>query len=55
MSYLLTIRIPFESMDDPAARQKAAEHLSEVSAIFPEADVKLQETFSDKPPRNIKF
>lgn len=55
MSYLLTIRIPLEAMDDLAARKKATEELSKVSTFFPQAEVKLQETFEDKTPRSIKF
>jgi len=53
MKYLLTIKIPFEAMDDVAARQKALEYMADVADIMPEAEEKLQELFDKKPPRNI--
>jgi hypothetical protein len=59
MSYLLTIRIPFNAMDDLAARQKAQEYILDyvagIDKDVPGNELKLQETYPDKPPRNIKI
>jgi hypothetical protein len=55
MKYLLTIRIPFEAMDDIEARQKATEYMADASEIVPESEEKLQEIFPDKPPRGISL
>jgi hypothetical protein len=53
MKYLYTIRIPFEAMDDIAAREKVIGYMADASEVMPEADDKLQEVFENKPPRNI--
>lgn len=55
MKYQLIIKVPFEAMDDIAARQKAKQYAKEVKAIAPDADEKLQEVYSDKPPRGINI
>lgn len=49
MKYLLTIKIPFEAMDDIEARKKVREY---IQANAPDEDktIKLQENFTDKPP-----
>ena len=54
MEYLLTIRIPFDAMDDIAARQEAKKILSDTQ-VTKESDneIKLQNVFPDKPPRGI--
>jgi hypothetical protein len=53
MKYLLTLRIPFEAMDDMDARQKATEYMADAAEVIPESEEKLQEIFPDKPPRNV--
>jgi hypothetical protein len=53
MQYLLTIRVPYEALDDLEARKKAIRYLADVSEILPESKEKLQEVFSNKTPRSI--
>lgn len=53
MKYLLTIKIPFEALDDIEARKKAREYIQDNSASDEGNLVKLQENFTDKPPRGI--
>ena len=52
MKYLLTIKIPFEAMDDIQARKKAREYI-QANAQDEDKTIKLQENFTDKPPRGI--
>jgi hypothetical protein len=51
--YLLTIRVPFEAMDDPDARQKVKEEIKNKNISLDGADIKLQEVFKDQPPRKV--
>jgi len=53
MNYQLNIKIPFEAMDDVAARQIASRYQVEVSSVIPESEQKLQQVFNDKPPRSV--
>jgi len=53
MKYLLTIKVPFEAMDDIEARKKAREYIQDNGASNEDNVVKLQENFTDKPPRGI--
>jgi hypothetical protein len=50
--YVLTIRIPFEAMDDLEARMATRRKLQEKD-FLEEAEIKLQEVFKDKSPRKI--
>jgi len=50
--YLLTIQVPFETHDDPQARMIAKRLLQEQNP-FENDDIKLQEIYSDKPPRKV--
>ena len=49
-TYQLMIKIPFKALDDIDAR-----HLATMFLIDQAAEVKLQEVYSDKPPRGIFF
>lgn len=52
--YLLTIRIPFESGDDPDARKRAQDFLRyDVEVNVPEATIKLQRLEEGKVPTGI--
>lgn len=59
MDYQLIIKIPFEAMDDIAARQMAKtiqmELIESNSEDFDDLkrEYKLQNVFPDKPPRGI--
>jgi hypothetical protein len=55
MKYLLTIRLPFEALDDLEARQKSREiaKVIEGALVDQELSIKLQENFEDKSPRSI--
>jgi len=55
MKYLLTIRLPFEALDDLEARQKSREISKNTQSILidQELSIKLQENFEDKSPRNV--
>jgi hypothetical protein len=58
MEYLYTIRIPFKAMDDLEARNKTKELEREIIDVLPEPkgmSSKLQEVFTDKPPRGISL
>jgi hypothetical protein len=60
MDYQLIIKIPFEAMDDLAARQTAKcieRELIESNEDFSDLtkEYKLQNVFPDKPPRGIKI
>jgi hypothetical protein len=52
-NYLLTIRVPFEAMDDLEARQKTKIENKIIS--LNEADIKIQEVFKDQPPRKVSL
>lgn len=60
MEYLYTIRIPLQAMYDLEARHKAKDILSDVQDNLDDMDdldriIKLQNIFSDRPPRGIKI
>jgi len=52
-SYILTVRIPFEQIDDLDARMEANKRLASMGVK--EAKVKLQEVFDNKAPRGVHF
>lgn len=54
-TYTLTLRIPVQAFDDPSARKKAAALLLLIQDTIGDwaKNAKLQETFTDKPPRQI--
>jgi len=53
--YQLIIRIPFKTVDDPAARQEANSILKDLPMIIsnPEISIKLHKLISGKPPEKI--
>jgi hypothetical protein len=54
--YVLKILIPFQSPDDPAARERAGNALDEMSRhLGDKADIKLVEVYDNKPPRSVKL
>lgn len=59
MKYQLIIKVPFEAMDDLAARQKAAglmsDYITDIDKTMPGNEAKLQEVYPDKPPRGVQL
>ena len=56
--YLLTVQMPFEAMDDLAARQRVEEYLSKAKTtdIFPEnTEYKLQRLQDNAPPVGLQI
>lgn len=54
--YVLKISIPFQSTDDPAARERVDHALAEMfqkPGVL--ADIKLVEVYTNKPPRSVKL
>lgn len=51
--YLLTMRYPFEAMDDVAARVRAKLIGGAAMVTCGNIELKLQEIFTDKSPRGI--
>jgi hypothetical protein len=52
--YLLTVQIPIEAFDDPAARQEAEKKLKS-EGFLKESKVKLQEIFQNEKPRKVEY
>ena len=52
--YVLTIKVPFEALDDPHARRVLEDKLSK-KEFLEEAELKLQEIFENKPPRKVEI
>lgn len=52
--YQLVIRVPFEALDGPQARQIARRYM-EAAGIPEGAVVKLQRVFEDKAPQSVKL
>lgn len=53
MEYQVLVKIPFNAMDDVAARQILQDMVEKNSELLKHSEIKLQETFKDKPPRGI--
>lgn len=57
--YVLKISIPFQSTDDPAARERAVQvFVGPILAVLPETprpDIKFVEVYPNKPPRSVKL
>ncbi|MDD5649311.1 MAG: hypothetical protein PHF86_02670 [Candidatus Nanoarchaeia archaeon] len=49
--YQLIIKVPFEARDDLEARLKERDMIKDLP--YENAEIKLQEIFSDKAPRGI--
>jgi len=53
--YKLTITVPIKEQDDPAARKQAKIIIEAISKTVLDTEAKLQEVFTDKPPRGIRI
>ena len=53
-SYILTVRIPFEQIDDFEARVDATKKVAEMG-VNGDAKVKLQEVHDNEAPRGVRF
>ncbi len=53
--YKLTFTVSINEQDDPAARKRAKDIAEAVSKIVSGADVKLQQVFTDQPPRGVRM
>ena len=53
--YKLIFTVTIEDQDDPAARQQAKEISEAISKIVSGAEVKLQQVFTDRPPRGVRI
>ena len=57
MEYLLTVRLPFNAIDDVEGRAKAREHLDDLGINFAQEtrlEVKLQELPKGQVPRKVE-
>ncbi len=52
--YKLTFTLTIEDLDDPAVRQQARGIAEAVSSVVEGAEMKLQQIYTDKPPRGVK-
>jgi hypothetical protein len=53
--YKLTFTVTIKKQDDPAARKQAKDIVEAVSKVVSDADVKLQQVFTDQPPRGVRM
>lgn len=53
--YKLTFTVTIEDQDDPAARKQAKNIAEAISTVVSGADAKLQQVYTDKPPRGIRL
>jgi hypothetical protein len=53
--YKLTFTVTFKEQDDPAARKQAKEFLRAVGQVVSNAETKLQQVYTDQPPRGINL
>lgn len=53
--YKLTFTVTFDEQDDPAARQQARKIAEAIGKIAEDAETKLQQVYTDKPPRGIRL
>lgn len=52
--YKLTFTVTIEDQDDPAARQQAKGIAEAISKVVEGAEAKLQQVYTDKPPRGVR-
>ncbi len=52
--YKLTFTVTFKEQDDPAARKHAKSITEAISKITPNAASKLQQVYTDQPPRGVQ-
>ena len=53
--YKLTFSITFDEQDDPAARQHARKIAEAAGKAAADAEIKLQQVYTDKPPRGVQM
>jgi hypothetical protein len=53
--YKLTFTVTIKEQDDPAARKQAKDIAEAIRKIVPDADAKLQQVFTDQPPRGVRM
>lgn len=53
--YKLTFTVTLEAQDDPAARKQAKDILEAVREVVSGTEAKLQQIFSNKPPKGIQI
>jgi hypothetical protein len=53
--YKLTFTVTIKEQDDPAAREQAKEILNSMTAVVSGAEAKLQEIYTDRPPRGVRL
>ena len=53
--YKLTFTVTIEGQDDPAARKQAKGIVEAIGKVVAGAEVKLQQIYTDRPPRGIKI
>jgi hypothetical protein len=51
--YKLTLTITIKEQDDPAARKQAKEISGAISQVIADSEIKLQQIYTDQPPRGI--
>jgi hypothetical protein len=47
--------VTIKEQDDPAARKQAKDIVEAVSNVVSDADAKLQQVFTDQPPRGVRM
>ncbi len=53
--YKLTFTVTIEDQDDPAVRKQAKGIAEAISKAVDGSEVKLQQVYKDKPPRNVRM
>jgi hypothetical protein len=53
--YKLTFTMIIEDLDDPAARQQAKGIAEIINSAVEGAEVKLQQIYTDMPPRGVRM
>jgi len=53
--YKLTFTVTIKAQDDPAARKQAKDIQEEVRKVVSEAEAKLQQVFTNRPPKGIQI
>ena len=53
--YKLTFTVKIKGQDDPAARGQAKAIAEAINKVIPGADVKMQQTYPNQPPRGVRF
>ena len=53
--YKLTFSVTIEDHDDPAVRKRAKDIIEALGEIVEGAEVKLQQVYTDRPPRGVRM